>query len=169
MEVSLYSNNTNIADIVLYPILNTAYFNMERPYAEANDIVLAADIQSQGNQVQVFISAILPKDANRTQLVNQCYLGFSESRVYIQDAGGRIYQDFSMEYFDESLGNYVLPINSDDAAVESLILHRSYHFFYFDIPENIREFTIVIPQITYVSKDNEYIEKYGPWEIHACR
>ena len=53
--------------------------------------------------------------------------------------------------------------------LENLILHRSYHFFYFDIPENIREFTIVIPQITYASKDNESIVEYGPWEIHVTR
>ena len=169
MEVTLYSNHTNIADIVLYPIHNTEYFNQERPYAVAKDIVLAADVQTQGNQTQVFVSAILPKDANRTQLVNQCRLGFSESSIYIQDSSGQIYRDCSMEYYDESLGNYVLPLDGDDAAAENLILHRSYHFFYFDIPENIREFTIVIPQITYASKDNESIVEYGPWEIHAIR
>ena len=147
MEFSLYSGDKFISEIKLFP--KGIEFNKEIPYTTANDITLTANVQTFGDQIQVFVNAILPQNAEgKGALVNQCASGFSEDDIYIQDSRGIIYRDIST--------------NSSD---EDICMHRLYHIFYFDIPKDICDFTIIIPQITYKLKNAGFMEKYGPWEI----
>lgn len=163
MQVSLYSGEDFISDIELLPT-DDSIFTKERPHSTIDGITLLADVQPLDNKVQVFISAILPKDADRgvksdAAFVNNCLSGFSEDDVYIQDTAGNIYVDNSIDSFDESVH-----------------MHRTYHILFFDVPNDVNEFTIIIPKITYSSnnKNNRFgsfVEKYGPWkiEVEVCR
>ena len=149
MVFSLYSGKEFISEIELFPTDS----NWEIPYASVNDITLTADVQTRDDQLQVFIRAILPKDAEgNNSLVNQCVSGFSEDTIYIQDSGGNIYRDKSI-----------------DSSDEDICMHRLYHIFYFDFPKDIDHFTIIIPQITYKLKNSEFVERYGPWKIEITR
>lgn len=147
MEFSLYAGDKFISEMKLFP--TGIEFNKETPYTTANDITLTANVQTFGDQIQVLINAILPQNAEgKDALVDQCRSGFSEDDIYIQDSKGNIYRDIS--------------INSSD---EDICMHRLYHIFYFDIPKDIGDFKIIIPQITYQLKNAGFEESYGPWEI----
>ena len=162
VTVSLYTGNTFISAIELYPA-NLPVFT-ERPRATVDDITLIADARMTGEQLQVIISADLPKNAAPNQYFY--FRGFIAHDIYVQDAAGNIYKDKTKEFYDESTYSYTAP---DDIALrrvsEKLYLHMLYNIFYFDIPKDAGDLKIIIPQITYTSKRHMPIERYGSWEI----
>ena len=164
VTVSLYSGEDFLADIELYPTDSASF--TERPIATVNDITLTADVQRQDNQLRVrIIDTALPKDAIPNQY--QHSPGFSACDIHIQDAVGNVYKDKYTDFYDES-GNYIGPVNGDlHGYSESLHMHALYNVFYFDIPNDLKDFKIIIPMVIYTSKRGLPIEREGYWKINV--
>lgn len=151
ITVSLYSGDDYyIGDITLLPIERFYEANCEIPVTVVHDMPVMADVDRRNDQMAVYISVLLPDDAKRGFVDNR-ENGFKENDIYITDSEGNIFRCTSY--------------NSHEYGP---VMYSFYHIFYFNIPKDKTDLKIVIPSISYYSKQgvSKLITVNGPWEIN---
>lgn len=149
--VTLNKGNDVLSELKLYPTTLSEKINSSRPYVSHKNIIVTADVKHINNVMQVYISAILPEDARNTDGVNfveNSVLGFHESDVYAIDNEGKIYHNRSSSTKDDET-----------------LLYKNYHFYFFDNVQKNTGIKIIIPGISYYTKNDNIITINGPWVI----
>ena len=161
ITVSLYDGTTLIGDIELLPASDPVF--TERPRATFGDITLIADVRTEGEQLRVTVSSVLPKNAAPNQY--DYYRGFVVRDMYIQDTAGNIYKDNLTNANNDGSMDAALNNEKYYNYFSRLFLHIDHNIFYFDIPKDVGDLKIIVSRITYTSKKHILIERYGYWEI----
>lgn len=155
--IDLHYNNEYIAKIFLEATNNTLSNKSGRPGCKKNGILLVADLETHSNTTEVRLSAVLPRDCDRDEhtIINHYFDGFAEFLVYIEDYDGNRYYHAA----------YPLLSFYDSTKIQL----SYYHYYYFNLPEELKEFKIVVDEVSYKTRSGESVTLNGPWEIPVIR
>ena len=153
ITIALYYGSHHIADLHLAATNRILSGNPDRPMAEKDGVLLLADINTAGQPpvTQVRLSTVLVQDTVLGQDITADYYRINFDRVYIEGPSGSKY----ISHSDPALSHL-------DPKKQHL---QNHHHYYFNLPEDLKQYKIIVSSITYTSQSGGQNTLKGPWEI----